>query len=321
MNATREIDERISKCEKILSANPGSQIFAALAEAHRKKGSLDEAFAVCQKGLKSHPKYGSAHVVMAKINIDKGLFDWAESEVEKAAKLGANVHAIETLKCEILVSQGDTDQAIVRIEKQLKLDPQNDHLKRLLKRAKSPKAKAAFPSMADQAAARGRISPKPDPFSGSASGGIKPAAVVTRPTSVVADPLASESTQAKKVESLSISGVIEEIFAVEGVYAGFLLAADGSAVESRWDGIGAEDEHIVFASTTASQCRDALERMPLGTWNVILVDTPRLALFLVSNGDELLAFYAGEQANRNRMRVAINRAVGRYEDRKIEQGA
>ena len=63
-----EIEDRIAKCNKLLDANPNSQIFAALAEAYRKKGELDKAFRICQGGLRIHPSYGSAHVVMAKIN-------------------------------------------------------------------------------------------------------------------------------------------------------------------------------------------------------------------------------------------------------------
>ena len=81
-----EIDERIGKCQKILDVDPNSQIFAALAEAYRKKGELEKAFRVCQNGLRIHPSYGSAHVVMAKINLDRGLYDWAEIEANKAAE-------------------------------------------------------------------------------------------------------------------------------------------------------------------------------------------------------------------------------------------
>ena len=132
-----EIDERIAKCEKILSSNPGSQIFAALAEAHRKKGELDKAFQVCQKGLKTHPDYGSAHLVMARINLDKGMLDWAETEVEKAAKLGGNAHSIEILRCEILLAKGQLEDAIERLKKLLKADPGNDQIKKLMATAES----------------------------------------------------------------------------------------------------------------------------------------------------------------------------------------
>lgn len=323
MTKSREIDERIAKCEKILSANPGSQIFAALAEAHRKKGDLNRAFDVCQKGLKSHPKYGSAHVVMAKINIDKGLYDWADSEIEKASKFGANSHAVETLRCEILVSKGDTKQAAVRIEKQLKVDPQNAHLQRLLKRALAPKPLATFPGEVEPGVNK-RISPTPDPFLNSGPSATSNVNVGTAPRRAVsADPLRdsqAEAAQSARREQLSIEGVFDAVFATEGVYAGFLLGPDGSVLDSRWDGIGDEDGHAVFASTTADQCRDALERMPLGQWDVVIVDTPRLALYLVANGDERLAFFAGEGANRNRLRVAVSRAFEQYQGRKIEQG-
>ena len=88
MTTTVDIQDRISKCQKILETDPNSQIFAALAEAYRRNGDLDKAFRICQNGLKIHPSYGSAHVVMAKINLDRRLYDWAEIEAKKAAELG-----------------------------------------------------------------------------------------------------------------------------------------------------------------------------------------------------------------------------------------
>jgi len=84
---TAQIDDRISKCQKILEVDPNSQIFAALAEAYRKRGDLDKAFQVCQNGLWIHPSYGSGHLVMSKINLDRGLYDWAEIEANKAQDL------------------------------------------------------------------------------------------------------------------------------------------------------------------------------------------------------------------------------------------
>ncbi len=72
-----EINDRISKCEKLLGADPKSQIFAALAEAYRKKGNIQKAQEICLQGLKIHPDYSSARIVLAKIFVARENYDSA----------------------------------------------------------------------------------------------------------------------------------------------------------------------------------------------------------------------------------------------------
>ncbi len=131
-----ELEDRISKCNKILGENPNSQIFAALAEAYRKKGDIDKAFRVCQSGLKIHPNYGSAHLVMAKINLDKGMFDWAEMEVMKAVESDGSSHATELLLSEIYIQKGELEKAIRILGKLNSQDASNQHVVKLLELAK-----------------------------------------------------------------------------------------------------------------------------------------------------------------------------------------
>lgn len=165
MTLATEIDERIEKCQKILEVDPNSQIFAALAEAFRKRGDLDKAFRVCQNGLKIHPTYGSAHIVMAKINLDRGLYDWAEAEVKKATEIDGNSRNVELLLAEIYLYRSEFDEAIKLLKRLHNHDPNNEHIKNLLdiaskipaeKQAEAEKQKAAEaqlapPSVPDQA--------------------------------------------------------------------------------------------------------------------------------------------------------------------------
>jgi tetratricopeptide (TPR) repeat protein len=127
-----EIDDRISKCNKILGENPNSQIFAALADAYRKKGQLDQAFRVCQNGLRIHPNYVSAHMVMARINLDKGMYDWAEIEVNKAIVLEGNSFATDLLLAEIYIRKGEFPKATKLLDKLQKMDPANQQIQKLM---------------------------------------------------------------------------------------------------------------------------------------------------------------------------------------------
>jgi len=110
------LDERIEKCEKILAENPQSQIFAALADACRKKGELDKAFRICRQGIRLHAGYGAGHLIMARINFDRKMYDWAETELEEAIKLDGRTRATDILRAEIYVKQGKFDQAKILID-------------------------------------------------------------------------------------------------------------------------------------------------------------------------------------------------------------
>lgn len=77
----------INKYLAILSKDPGSMVFAPLAEAYRKAGLLDEAVATAQDGLKLHPNYVSGMVALGRAYFEKGMLIEARETLEK-------VHAI-----------------------------------------------------------------------------------------------------------------------------------------------------------------------------------------------------------------------------------
>jgi len=127
-----EIEDRIAKCRKILADNPNSTIFAALAEAYRKKGDLERASLICKKGLEIHPDYGPAHLVMSKINLDRKFYDEAEKELDIAAQLDGRTRAVEVILSEILVKKGKYQEAENILSKLISSEPRNESLKMLL---------------------------------------------------------------------------------------------------------------------------------------------------------------------------------------------
>ncbi len=127
-----ELEERIDKCQKILSEHPDSQIFAALAEAYRKKGELDRAFEVCRSGLRNHPDYGAGHLIMAKINFDREMYSEAEKELLLAIKLDGRTRLTEQLLARIMIKRGEFKEAKNVVEKLLSTDKKNSTLKTLL---------------------------------------------------------------------------------------------------------------------------------------------------------------------------------------------
>ena len=136
---TVTIDERIGKCESILRDNPHSQIFAALAEALRKKGELDAAFRVCLQGLRMHPDYGAGHLVMARISHDRKMYDWAEKELSEAVRLDGRTRVTDMLETEILIEQGFYSKAAARLGELRSADPTNKCLKSLEEKVREGK--------------------------------------------------------------------------------------------------------------------------------------------------------------------------------------
>lgn len=132
-----ELDDRIDKCKKILSKDPESLIFAALSEAYRRRGDLNMATKVCNQGLKIHPDYGSARLVMAKINMDKRFFAEAEKELSLAIKTDGRTRANELLLSEILIKKGKITEAKKILDKLFAADPENHQVENLLKEIKS----------------------------------------------------------------------------------------------------------------------------------------------------------------------------------------
>jgi len=75
--------DRIEDLQKRLAKDPGSKIFAQLAEEYRKAGMLREAIVTCREGLSRHPTYFSARVALGRALLEAGSYEEARVELEK----------------------------------------------------------------------------------------------------------------------------------------------------------------------------------------------------------------------------------------------
>ncbi len=131
-----DLDERIGKCEDILARNPDSFIFAALSDAYRKKGELAKAFNLCNKGLRLHADYGPGHLVMAKINMERGMYAEAEKELSLAIQADGKTRTTELLQARIFMKKGRIKDAKMILKKLKATDPENQVVKDLLNQLK-----------------------------------------------------------------------------------------------------------------------------------------------------------------------------------------
>ncbi|MEZ5358742.1 MAG: roadblock/LC7 domain-containing protein [Candidatus Zixiibacteriota bacterium] len=291
-----EIDERIAKCNKILEENPSSQIFAALAEAHRKKGELDIAFRVCQNGLKIHPNYGSAHLVMAKINMDKGLYDWAETEINKAMELDGTTRATELLLSEIHIYKGEFNQACRILEKLHQTDPDNDQIKRLLDIAKKMPLDKGAP-------VHGRTPAGGRPVAGMSRDSVRSEAE-SQPTMAVA-------VAAPAAPELDIKQILNSLVATPGVDGVLIINNDGLVIEAVWNVEHDTDLVGALAVEAARYCTLQMRESGYGNLQSMLIEAADSLYYLAGVHGKLLAVICSNSVNLGSLKLKLTGLIAR----------
>ena len=75
--------DEISRYRQILSREPTSLLFAALADAYRKRSLLTQAVEICKRGLRANPYFVNGRIALARAYLDQGEKDLAAKELEK----------------------------------------------------------------------------------------------------------------------------------------------------------------------------------------------------------------------------------------------
>jgi tetratricopeptide (TPR) repeat protein len=120
---------RIDELRKKLQAEPGSRLFAQLAEELRKTGDLAGAIAVAREGLQKNPGFWSARMTLGRALFDTGDLPGAKSEFEAVVKAAPdNIHAGRYL-AECLEGAGDLGGALARLEQTTTLSPSDPLLR------------------------------------------------------------------------------------------------------------------------------------------------------------------------------------------------
>jgi predicted regulator of Ras-like GTPase activity (Roadblock/LC7/MglB family)/Flp pilus assembly protein TadD len=291
-----EIDDRIAKCNKILDNNPNSQIFAALAEAYRKKGDIDKAFRICRSGLKIHPEYGSAHVVMAKINMDKGLYDWAEIEVQKAIELEGISRATEVLLAEIYVLRGEFVKANKLLDKLHQADPDNQKIKELF-------------GLAQRLPER---SPAVSPSAGAAK------AEVSAPAAEAPETVAAAAPTEAPIQSGTGAITIEEFFdaltALPGIEGVMVINNEGLVSESRWRSETQKEEYGAIARDIEKNVQEQIGLSGFGHYENILIEAEDYTISLSPlKNDFILLIRGTARVNLGSLRIKVPPLIERLE--------
>ncbi len=296
MTSASEIDNRISKCQKILAQDPNSQIFAALAEAMRRKGDLERAFRICQNGLKVHPSYGSAHVVMAKINLDRQLFDWAEIEARKAAECDGWTRATEILMAEIHIYKGEFQPAIKLLSKLHEADPGNTQITKLLEITQQiPQQHAA--QLGEPALSPPVVSAARPAKAGHM--GMSGDKMIMGSNDKAAD-------EARPKTPLSVQQILEKVIALPGVDGTLFINREGLVVKSEWT----MRLDSTICGAIALEFSRGLDQTLAGGYfgkvHSVLVETGGPTFYTVRSHEGMFMFVANSKTNLGALRMKLD---------------
>jgi predicted regulator of Ras-like GTPase activity (Roadblock/LC7/MglB family) len=260
-----DFDDRIAKCEKILAADENSQIFAALAEAYRKKGDLQKAQDVCLRGLKIHPNYASARIVMAKILMAYQSFDSAWQELSKAIACSGRTRIIDVLESEILIRNGKKSEAKAILEKLYSSDPEDESIKNLMTLLRDERPSRSFSDIA-----------MPDfRFGG------------------------NKKKELTLSEAISILKVLPRVMGVAAVNN------QGLALEGRFDGSYSREEVAALSKGIYDVARTRGARVDLGEIREILIETQSSKLWIFNRESFLLVIYARDDVSMGSLKLKL----------------
>ncbi|MBK5256106.1 MAG: tetratricopeptide repeat protein [Vicinamibacteria bacterium] len=114
---------RITELRKKLEKDPGSRLFAQLAEELRKEARHDDAILVARAGLERNPNYPSARLTLARALLESGRPGAARPELEQVVRAAPDNILASRLLGEALEDLGEGAQALQQFEQALRLAP------------------------------------------------------------------------------------------------------------------------------------------------------------------------------------------------------
>ena len=291
MMESASLAERIEKCERILKENSNSQVFASLADAYRSKGDLDQAFRVCRQGLRLHPDYGPGHLVMAKINFERKMFDWAEQELEEAVALDGETRATQQLRVEVFIAKGNFVEAENAIKK-LRAAGLNPMMIQELQQRLERQKKEARRRRVDQNSGNGPVP----------TGGFGQTGANGR-VAVVSEP-----------QTITLSQALDRLAQTTGVNCVVCTNHDGTVIDNRGDAARDCAEIAAFGIEMRRNAETEAAYASLGDPHQIWVETQDAMILIVKLSRYGLVLMCDREVNSGSMRLALDEIIDRLQD-------
>ena len=116
----------IEKYSKKYKENPGSRVFAPLAEAYRKEGDYDEAIDILKRGVKDHPDYVYGYICLAQCYFDLNQLNVAFSLLNPLIEDHGDNYKLLKLFGEISQRLGKSEEALNCFKLMLFYNPKDE---------------------------------------------------------------------------------------------------------------------------------------------------------------------------------------------------
>ena len=152
--------DSIAKLEKVFRRDPDSPLFARLADLYLKRGRVEQALALCQKGCASFPEYATGFIVLSKCYEQRGAMEDAREAMGQALRLDPENPGGYKHLARLFGQLGVTPLVLQSLRQAAYLDPFDDSLAEQIEQISSqthqnmptPEEVAARDDSEDQAA-------------------------------------------------------------------------------------------------------------------------------------------------------------------------
>ena len=135
---------RLEKYEAILQQNPGSKIFAFIADAYRQLGLYEKAFKVLQKGTRYHPSYFPGYLVLGQCYYDKEYYDSALLAVRPFIDTQKDNLTFLNLLSKLYIKLEMHESALEVCQSILFFDPKNQDVQKKIQDLKGPQEEVSL---------------------------------------------------------------------------------------------------------------------------------------------------------------------------------
>ncbi|MFP5458018.1 MAG: tetratricopeptide repeat protein [Bacteriovoracia bacterium] len=127
MAIRRPASALLSKYLEQYRRQPGSRVFAPLAESYRKLGMIDEALKVLKEGIKRHPGYVLGYLVLANCYHDQRKNDAAYQTLLPLTSQNRDNPGLQKLFAQVCLELGNLDEALETFKYLLFLNPRDKY--------------------------------------------------------------------------------------------------------------------------------------------------------------------------------------------------